>query len=148
MDVDLNKTPWLHWHLKVAGVLQGRGEQTKAGDDYPARIYVVKKSGLFGWRSRAVNYVWSSYQPVGSQWRNAYTDSAAMLAVNTGGAQAGQWLWNARHVKNDFKSLLGEDVSRIQVVAIMTDTDNTGEVADAWYGEIYFSDKPEPAEGR
>ncbi|MES9927398.1 MAG: DUF3047 domain-containing protein, partial [Candidatus Thiodiazotropha sp. 6PDIVS] len=44
-----------------------------------------------------------------------------------------------RDIKQDFKTFFGEDVTEIDVVAIMTDTDNTDSTATAWYGDIYFS---------
>lgn len=147
LEVDLNKTPWLHWRWKIAEPTKPpvkRDERTKSGDDYAARIYVIKKSGLFGLTSKAVNYVWSSNQPIEAHWPNAFTASAMMLAVQTGEKQAGQWLWQSRNVKQDFKLLFDQEVSQIHALALMTDTDNAGGVAEAWYADIHFSDSPDP----
>ena len=35
-------------------------ESTKDRDDYAARLYLVKSGGILIWRTKAVNYVWSS----------------------------------------------------------------------------------------
>ncbi|MCG8122708.1 MAG: DUF3047 domain-containing protein, partial [Candidatus Thiodiazotropha taylori] len=68
IKVDLNKTPYLNWRWKIDRVLDKPDEQSKSGDDYPARIYVVKEGGWAPWRTRSMNYVWSSSQPVSSVW--------------------------------------------------------------------------------
>ncbi len=138
VKVDLDRTPYLHWSWKVENLLDGGDERGKAGDDYPARIYVVFSGGLFFWRTRAINYVWSSNQPIGSQWPNAFTGNAAMIAVRRGPAELQQWLSEKRDVKADYRRLFGTEPGEISAVALMTDTDNTGLQAEAWYGDIWF----------
>ena len=44
--IDLRKTPYLNWSWKIDNTLGNLNEQSKPGDDYPARIYVVKKGGI------------------------------------------------------------------------------------------------------
>ncbi|MER3424856.1 MAG: hypothetical protein C4293_18180, partial [Nitrospiraceae bacterium] len=41
-----------------------------------------------------------------------------------------------------YKRVFGEEPSMISGVAIMTDTDNTGESATAYYGDILFKKEP------
>jgi hypothetical protein len=43
-----------------------------------------------------------------------------------------------RNVLEDYRKAFGEDPPLINGVAIMTDTDNTGESAVAYYGDIWF----------
>lgn len=139
VEVDLTKTPYLNWRWRVENKLAGNDERSKGGDDYPARVYVVKSGGLVFWRTKAVNYVWSSQQAAGSHWPNAFTSNAQMLAVRGTESPAGQWQTEKRNVREDFKLLFGEDIDRIDAVAFMTDTDNTGQDASAYYAEIFFS---------
>jgi len=139
VEVDLTQTPILHWSWKTDTLLQGNDERTRAGDDYPARIYVVFSGGAFFWRTRAINYVWSSHQPQGSQWPNAFTGNARMIAVSAGKQGLGEWQHLQRDVRADYRRLFGSDPGRVDAVAIMTDTDNTGQRATAWYGDIWFS---------
>ncbi|MEW8220752.1 MAG: DUF3047 domain-containing protein [Candidatus Thiodiazotropha taylori] len=139
IKVDLNKTPYLNWRWKIDRVLDKPDEQSKSGDDYPARIYVVKEGGWAPWRTRSMNYVWSSSQPVSSVWASAYTGQSMMVAVKSGDQQAGQWQTEKRNVRKDFKNYFGEEIETIDVVAIMTDTDNTKSMATAWYADIFFS---------
>lgn len=141
VNIDLKKTPILHWSWKVDNVLAGGDELTRAGDDYPARVYVVFSGGAAFWRARAINYVWSSKQPIDSSWRNAFTGNARMIAVQSGSALAGQWLEERRDVLADYRRLFGSEPSNVEAIAIMTDTDNTGATASAWYGDIWFTAK-------
>ncbi len=137
--VDLSTTPVLHWSWRIDNLLPNVNEQTKAGDDYPARVYVVFSGGVFFWRTRAINYVWSSHQPVGTTWPNAFTANAMMVAVQSGPQQLGQWVSEQRNVAEDYRQLFGEEPGTVDAVAIMTDTDNSGQHATAWYGDIWFS---------
>lgn len=139
--VDLTATPWLHWRWKIGNILQHVDETTKSGDDYPARVYVIFSGGLAFWRTRTVVYVWSSNQPVGSTWHSAFTDHARVIAVRTGGDKVGRWVTETRNVREDYKKLFGEDVEEADAVAVMTDTDNSGQQATAWYDDIRFSSK-------
>jgi hypothetical protein len=139
IKVDLTQTPILNWSWKTGQVFKGIDEQGKEGDDYPVRVYVIFSGGLFFWKTRAINYVWSSNQPVGSTWGNAYTDSARMIAVESGREKVGQWVGEKRNILADFRTQFGEGVEFADAVAVMTDTDNSGQKATGWYGDIWFS---------
>lgn len=137
--IDLDRTPYLHWSWKVDNTLGNVDETTRQGDDYPARIYVVSSGGLFFWNTRAISYVWASRLPRGKDWPNAYTDHAHMLAVQSGEERLEQWIEERRDVRADFSRMFGRDVDHIDAIAVMTDTDNAGGRATAYYGDIYFS---------
>ena len=137
--IDLEKTPILRWTWRVDGTLGDIDERTRGGDDYSARVYVIRSHPVFLWRTRAVNYVWASSQAAGTTWPNAYTDASQNVAVRSGDAYAGQWVEERRDVRADFLELFGESVRYVDAVAIMTDTDNTGAAAVAYYGDITLS---------
>ncbi len=138
-EINLKKTPVINWSWKVDKVLKGLQETTKKGDDYPARVYVVFSGGIFFWKTRAINYVWSNNQKIGTTWPNAYTGNAQMIAIRTGDARAGQWINEKRNIREDYKLLYGEDIDSADAIAIMTDTDNSGGHAVSYYGDIYLS---------
>ena len=137
--IDLDRTPILRWTWRVDGTLGDIDERTRAGDDYPARVYVIRSHPVFLWRTRAVNYVWASAQAAGATWPNAYTDASRNVAVHSGAEDAGRWVEERRDVRADFRELFGESVREVDAVAIMTDTDNTGGAAVAFYGDITFT---------
>ncbi|HRF45229.1 MAG TPA: DUF3047 domain-containing protein [Candidatus Competibacteraceae bacterium] len=139
IKIDLSRTPWLNWSWRVDRVLNGVDERTKAGDDYPARVYVVVSGGTAFWKMRSLVYVWSSHQPVGSIWHNAYTSNARVMALQSGIKNVGHWISEKRNIRIDFQQLFGDEIDSIDVVALMTDTDDSGQSALAWYGDLYFT---------
>jgi len=139
VSVDLRQTPYLNWSWAIQDRLAVGDEHSKAGDDYPARVYVIFSTGPFFWQTRAINYVWSSQQMPGSHWPNAYTEKSTMVAVRGPTDPLGAWRSEKRNVLDDIRQLTGEAVFTIDAVAIMTDTDNSGLKARAWYGGLYFS---------
>ena len=84
-------------------------------------------------------YVWDGKAPAGTIVASSYTQRVRMVVVESGATRVNQWLAVARDVAADFKAAFGEDAPAITAVAIATDTDNTGESAVAFYGDISFS---------
>jgi len=137
--INLNQTPYLNWSWQIDSPLKKLNEQSKDGDDYAARLYIVKKHDFLFWKTKALNYVWSSNQDKYSHWNNAYTSQAKMFAVRGNDSKAKQWYKEKRNVKEDFKQFFGDNVEYIDVIAIMTDTDNSKSSVRAYYGDIFFS---------
>ena len=137
VSLDPQTYPRLSWSWKIVRTIGKGDERTKAGDDYAARVYVVFPSTLF-WRTRAVNYIWANRLPRGAFLPNVYTGNAAMVAVESGDGNAGRWIDEERDLVGDYRRAFREDPPKVGAVAIMTDTDNTGEEAVAWYGAIRF----------
>lgn len=138
--VDLKRYPYLNWHWRVLTPLPERNEQSKAGDDYAARIYLVISGGWLFWQTKALNYVWSSRQSPPASWPNAFApDSTRMIAARSARDETGRWYYEKYNVYEALKEWLGEEVRYVDAIAIMTDTDNGGGVAEAEYGEIFFS---------
>ena len=137
--VDLSQTPILKWRWKISNTYgTEHDEKSKSGDDYPARLYVVFKTGFLPWQTLALNYVWSSNQPIGSSWKNAYTDKAMMIVVDSGDENAELWQRHERDVVEDFRTFYAVDVDELDGYAIMVDGDNTGKSATAWFDDIEF----------
>ena len=134
--VDLAKTPFLRWTWRIANTYEGIREREKAGDDFPARVYVVLDGGWMPWRTRSLVYVWSSTSAQGSDWPNPYTAQAHHVALRSG--SPGAWQEERRDVRADFKRYFGLDVATLDGVAIMTDCDDAGGSARAWYRDIRF----------
>lgn len=132
---------YLRWSWKVTDTIATGNERTKQGDDYAARVYVVFP-GRFFWQMRAINYIWANKLPKGEFVPNAFTANAMLLAVQSGPAKAGQWVSEERDILADYRRMFGEEPPLAGAVAIMTDTDNTGAKATAWYGEISIATTP------
>ena len=157
LDLDPKTYPILRWRWKVANLIEKADPSKRSGDDYPARIYVTFKQapghGAVVDRARAamiralygveppfagVDYIWERRLPKGKVIPNAYTDRVRMIVVESGPDRVGQWVSEERNVYEDYKRAFGEEPPAISGVAVMTDGDNTGESATAWYGDISF----------
>lgn len=138
--IDLRKFPYLNWRWQAKKTLAPLNHQTKVGDDYVARIYILVSDGWFFWNTKAMNYVWSSQANKGEIWPNAYApDNARMMALRTSDDEENIWYQEKRNVFQDLKRWLGKDFEYVEAIAIMTDTDDSSSSASAMYGDIYFS---------
>lgn len=140
-NINLNATPYLQWRWRTDNTLGADIDETrKSGDDYAARIYVVRKGGLAFWRTKALNYVWASNQALDSRWANPFAgNNVQMLAVDSGSTHLGQWRDHIRDVKADWLEAFGESIDSLDGIAIMTDTDNSGLRSRSWYADVRFS---------
>lgn len=136
--INLTKTPTISWSWKIDGIYEDIDEQTRQGDDFPARLYVAVQTGLLPWETLAINYVWSSNQEFGTSWTSPFTEKSKMLAVQSGPSNAGKWVNQSRNIVADFKELFGEDIEEIDGYAVMIDGDNANKKGTAWFAEINF----------
>ena len=136
--IDLERTPVLEWSWKVDRVYTAIEERTRGGDDFPARLYVVVRTGLFPWQTLAINYVWAAEAAPGESWPNPFTDKAVMIAVRSGADEVGRWVRERRDVAADFRAAFGERVTAIDGYAVMVDGDNGDRAATAWFGDLGF----------
>lgn len=134
-EYDLRQWPLLAWRWKIAATIAGGDESRKSGDDYAARIYVVFPHWFFP-KTRSINYIWSNRLPRGESIANPYSARVMMVAVESGPAHAGEWIVERRNVLADYRRLFGEEPPAVGAIAIMTDSDNTGTSAEAWYDDI------------
>jgi hypothetical protein len=160
IDIDPLEYPIVEWRWKVAGVLKKGDARQKKGDDYAARIYIsfaydpslltfverikykVAKL-LYGEYppSAVLNYIWGNRVPANTMIPSPYTDRSMMFVVQSGDHLARQWVQEERNILLDFREAFDAEPPMITGVAIMTDSDNTGETATAWYGDIIFRKK-------
>ena len=157
VTIDPKMYPVVEWRWKVGNVLKNGDVTQKAGDDYPARLYITfeydsDKVGFFEKAKYetarffygqyppigAINYIWESQSPVGTIVANPFTDRVQMIVMESGQAKVGQWVTESRNIYEDYQTAFGEDPPMISGVAVMTDTDNTQESAVAWFGDIVF----------
>ncbi|MGB5159148.1 DUF3047 domain-containing protein [Desulfobacterium sp. N47] len=159
-SINLNKYPIVNWRWKVSNILEKGDIHSKSGDDYPARVYITFEydpAKLSLWeRSKyelarlvygqyppyaAINYIWGSHAPKGTLSPNPYTNRTMMYVVESGDEKLNRWIEEERDVYKDYKKAFGTEPPMVSGVAIMTDTDNTGEKATAFFGDIIFKDK-------
>ena len=161
IELDPNDYPILSWRWRVERAIQKGDETRKDRDDYAARIYVtfrydpetagfLEKIRFGGYKAlygdyppkASLNYVWANRLAKGESVPSPYTDRSRMIAVQSGPAGVGEWHSEERNLLEDYRNFFGEDPPLIQGIAIMTDTDNTGETAVAYYDDIVFRSSP------
>jgi hypothetical protein len=157
IKINPKEYPIVQWRWKVTNILDKGDVRRKEGDDYPARIYITFEydSSKLSFLEKAkyeairlfygqypplgaINYIWESKAPVGTMVPNPYTDRVMMFVVETGPSKLNQWVNEERNLFEDYKKAFGQEPPMISGIAIMTDTDNTGESATAYYGDILF----------
>jgi len=139
VKINLIKTPFINITWKVEKNLSGIIENSKKGHDYAARVFVVKKTGVTPLSNKAINYVFSSNNSVGENWPSPYTKKSIDYVLSTTNEHQNEWVTVKANVREHFKNLHDLDVKEINVVAIMTDTDNSKLKAISYYQNIYFS---------
>ncbi|MBI2986521.1 MAG: DUF3047 domain-containing protein [Deltaproteobacteria bacterium] len=160
VQIDPKIYPILRWRWKVENIIEKGDERKKEGDDYAARVYVnfrydSRKASLWERTQYAVartiygsyppkgaiNYIWANRLSQGKVIDNAYTSRAKMIAVESGPQRLREWVNEERNIYQDYRLLFGGEPPPVIGIAVMTDTDNTGETAIAHYGEISFCRK-------
>ncbi|MEE9279574.1 MAG: DUF3047 domain-containing protein, partial [Myxococcota bacterium] len=157
IEVDLGEYPILRWSWRVENVLEKGDVTRRAGDDYAARIYVAFKydpsSLSLGERltyraarllygdipGRALNYIWASRAPRNKFYSNPspFTDFSRLVVCRSGATDpTATWFAEERNLFEDYQRAFGSKPPLVVGIGIMTDTDNTGESAVAYYGDI------------
>ena len=139
IKIDLNKTPFINITWKVEKDLSGIKENTKKGHDYAARVFVIKKTGATLLSNRAINYVFSSNNDVGSNFPSPYTKKSIDNVLASTKENLNEWITVKANVKEDFKRFHDLEVNELDGLAIMSDTDNSKMKSIAYFQNIYFS---------
>tara|TARA_B100000401_G_C52793848_1_gene714858 strand:+ start:1361 stop:2011 length:651 start_codon:yes stop_codon:yes gene_type:complete len=139
IKIDLNKTPFINITWKIEKDLSGIKENTKKGHDYAARVFVIKKTGATPLSNRAINYVFSSNNDVGTSWPSPYTKKSIDNVLATTKNNFNEWITVKANVKEDFKKFHSLNVDQLDGLAIMSDTDNSKMKSIAYFQNIYFS---------
>ena len=139
IKIDLNKTPFINITWKIEKDLPDIKENTKKGHDYAARVFVIKKTGATPLSNRAINYVFSSNNEVGLNWPSPYTKKSIDSVLASTKNNLNEWITVKANVKDDFKKFHNLDVTELDGLAIMSDTDNSKMKSVAYFQNIYFS---------
>ena len=148
--------PIAAWSWKISRLISAADNSSAGGEDSPARIVLVfdGDKAKLSWSDRAVlylasklsgqdlpyatlMYIWSNAVPVDTVIKNPHTRRIQMVVASSGPA-VGVWQKLERDVAADFRRAFDEEPGKLLSYGVMSDTDNTGETVEAWYGEIEF----------
>ena len=162
IEVDPREYPILRWSWKVESVLEKGDFSSRDGDDSPARIYVAfeyepaKRSLLDRLRfgaarllygeipGSALNYVWGSREPRNKVYAGSspFTDFSRLLVCRSEADPLDTWIEEERNLYEDYRLAFGAEPPAIIGIGIMSDTDNTGERATAYFGDLTLLRQP------
>jgi len=148
----------MRWRWKVEDVYAKGNAKTKSGDDYPLRIYIIFKydPAKAGFMEKvkynaakliygeypphsSLNYIWANREHEETLITNAYTEKSKMILLQKGDSNIGKWLNQDVNILEDYEEAFGEKPPPIASIAIMNDSDNTGEKSISYldYIELY-----------
>jgi hypothetical protein len=155
---DVYKYPHIRWRWEVDNVYDKGDIRDKSGDDYPLRIYVTFQydperasaaerikygiaKAVYGKYppDSTLNYVWTGQDIAERIITSPYTDRAKMVILEKGGTKIGMWVEETVNVLDDYRKAFGKDPPETAGIAIVNDSDNTGEAAVSYidYIEVF-----------
>lgn len=163
LSVDTSNAPLVRWRWKIDHALQKANLETKAGEDFAARLYVSfdfpaeelpagerMKLSLAGANggfvpAAAICYVWDNSHAVGTSAWSPYFSHVRVIVLQSGKDRVGQWAEETRDVEADFLAAFGDKwkgkIPKITGVVAGNDTDQTGESVTAWFGDIHLESR-------
>jgi len=81
-------------------------------------------------------YVWDNHADVETVMPSTRSDRLQKIVLEKGDANLRRWRSYRRNLFTDFQRGFGEAPGPLIGIALMTDTDNTGGSAEAWYGDV------------
>jgi hypothetical protein len=154
-EFDPHAFPILSWRWKVAQAIPSAVTTEQSKEDSPARIMIAfdgdtsklsAKDRFAATAAKSISgqalpyatlmYIWGEKVAVDSITTSSRSPRIKMLAVATDDQGTGKWQSYSRNLVEDFKRAFGEEPGKVLSIEIMTDTDNTGADAHAFYGDI------------
>jgi hypothetical protein len=161
VSLEPSELPWISWQWKVNKLIETADNTQRATEDSPVRIVLgfdgdknelpfadqimFETAKLLTGRDvpyATLMYIWENKAAVGSVIPNSRSGRVQKLVVASGQEGIGQWREFTRNIVEDYEKAFGEKPGKLIGVGVMTDTDNTGETAEAWYGDIRLLSGP------
>lgn len=155
VNLDPIEHPWLHWEWKTADLVKSADNTQRATEDSPVRIILgfdgdketlpfadqvlyetAKLLTGHDFPYATLMYIWENNLPVGTVIRSSHSSRIRMIVAARGPEGVGEWRSLTRNIVEDFEMAFGEKPGKLIGVGVLTDTDNTGEHVEAWYGDI------------
>lgn len=155
VNIDPVKQPWLTWSWKTSTLIKTADNRVRDTEDSPVRIVLAfdgdknklsfmdtilfdtaKLVSGHEFPYATLMYIWENKAPKETVIANTRTGRIQMLVAESGATNVGQWVSYQRNIVEDYVKVYGEQPGRLIGVGVLTDTDNTEEKVEAWYGDI------------
>lgn len=155
VNIDPLQRSQISWRWRISGLIESADNHDRALEDAPARIVLAFDGNkellpftdqIMFETARIVTgrefpyamlmYIWGRRAPVDTLIPNAHSKRIKMIVASSGEEGVGEWKTFSRNIAADYERAFGEKPGKLISVGVLTDTDNTGETVDAWYGDI------------
>lgn len=155
LNVDPLARPLVAWEWRVMHLIDGADNTTRETEDSPVRLLLFFDGDRHALPLRdqialdlaqiasglpppfaTLMYIWENRQPVGTVIDSSYTGQVKMIVAGSGATMLGGWKRFERNYVDDYRHAFGRAPGRLIGVGILTDSDNTGAVVEAFYGDI------------
>lgn len=145
----------LHFSWRIEPLPGAASVEALESDDAPARIVVAFDGDMsrLSLRERlladqvelftghrmpyaTLMYVWDGALAPETLVHNRRSSRVRYLTVESGNRRSGQWLHYERDLVADYQRAFGESPGRVLSVGVLTDSDATKHLFQAWYGDI------------
>lgn len=149
--INVYETPYISWSWNLISPLEEADIKSIFREDTPIRILVTFRDEIenLPWWLRAwaqsqlekhgelpptsaLNYVWSTRVNEDEPFKSMWSKRIQFIVKNTGQESLGTWQRHRVNVIADYRRAMGVDPPREAFIAVMSDSDNTGEYAEAW----------------
>lgn len=143
--------PIIRWRWKVDNLYVNGNYRQKSGDDFPMRVYVFfaydPETAPIGMKIKyelartlygqypphsSLNYIWANHPHETEVVFNPFTERSVMIPLQHGPQKVGQWVDESVNVLQDYRRAFGDDPPLQASLAIMNDSDNTGESSTSY----------------
>ena len=154
--------PVLRWRWKVGNVLRAGDARRKTGDDYALRIYAnfqynPEQAPL--WKQakyeairlaigrypprNALSFIWANQPHHARILPNQSDKSEQMVVMRAGSTSVGEWVEEEVNILRWYREAFGDRPSQLVSLAIMADSDDTGEKTEAYLDYLEVARKEE-----
>jgi hypothetical protein len=86
-----------------------------------------------------IDYLWGNGHPPGTVLDDPRSSRRKLLVLEQGNGKAGRWVLEERDLEDDFRRCFGEPSPGVAAVVLLSDTDDTNEGVEAWFGNLRFT---------
>lgn len=140
INVKRSDRPFLTWEWKAIRFPSNKKNEilaSKSDNDFAARVYAVFQ-GRTPLTSHMIQYVWDDYFPDGTYVESPYSSKVKIVVVQSGRPNSSDgWVREKRDLVKDYEMLYGNPPrGNLIAVGLMSDSDNTGTVSEAYYRRL------------
>jgi len=147
---NITEFPIIRWRWKVDRVYHKGNYRLKSGDDYPLRVYVLfafdPEAAAVGMKLKyefarmlygrypphsVLNYIWANRPNETDPVASPFTDRSILIPLQHGPENVGRWMEETVNVLEDYKRFFDNDPPPQAALAVMNDSDNTGDSSTA-----------------